>query len=407
MQRHLPTPPARKNSMAGIALIEALVALLIMAFGMLALVGLQGNLRRSADLSKQRGEAVRLAQKEIESLRAYSVLTHADPDNPVAGVLAYTDISPLANANAGDPSSNAVFTLTRAVTPWAQAQSQQTAVRVRVGWLDRAGIAQFVLVDSIVSRADPGLSAALTIAPTSLTVHRPAGRDASIPIIAHDLGDGTSVFVPTSTATVAWVFNNLTGVIQGKCTVTAGTQSSALTATDVAACSNPTWGYLLSGFVRFSFTSPPDSHQPANHALTLDAGLIEGIAPDVPDHECYDNSAQVAPALGTVVSYFCIVYPSIALPRLWSGRLQLSGIELSATEPNPRKICRYTADYDGNGSISNAEHPLDYVKVSGALTRQNFLVINASETCPVGHAINPAAGYFSNTATVLHQPDQP
>ncbi|WP_310383710.1 hypothetical protein [Roseateles sp.] len=404
MKRHLPKPPLRKKAIGGIALIEAMVALLIMAFGMLALVGLQGNLRRSADLSKQRGEAIRLAQKEMESLRAYSVLTHADPANPVAGVLAFADISTQAtNEDAGDPNSNAVFSLTRQVTPWPQAQSQQTAVRVTVGWFDRAKDAQFVLVDSFISRADPGLSASLTLAPASLTVHRPAGRESAIPLSAHDLGNDTSVLVPSSNDGVAWVFNNLTGVIQGKCTVTAGTQSSALTATDVAACSNNTWGYLLSGFVRFSFSSPPDANQPSGVALALDAGLVKGSAPDAPDHECYDNSGQVAPALGTVVSYFCIVYPNNAVPRVWSGRLELSGIPLALNAPSPRNICRYTADYDGNGSVSNAEHPAEYVNVSTALTRQNFLVINASETCPVGHAVNPADGYFSNTATVLHQ----
>jgi hypothetical protein len=387
-----------------VALIEALVALLIMAFGMLALVGLQGNLRRSADLSKQRGEAIRLAQREMEGLRAYSVLAQADPGNPVPGVLAYAQITSAANANAGDANSNAVFSLTRTVIDSSLVRPEQKAVRVQVNWIDRAEGAQFVLIDSIIARADPGLSAALTQAPSSLTVLRPAGREVSIPTGAKDLGDGRSVFVPSSNDTVAWVFNNLSGVIQGKCTVAMGTVSSALTAADVAACSNNTWGYLLSGHVRFSFNSPPDSNQPLSSALTLDAGLVAGIAASAPSHECYDNSDQVVPALGSVVSYFCIVYPNNAVPRVWSGRLQLAGISLAAGDPSPRKICRYTADYDGNGSTSNAEHPMDYVNVGGALTRQNFLVINASQTCPVGHAVDPAAGYFSNTATVQHQP---
>lgn len=408
MKRRTSKALVDRRAHRGVALIEALVALLIMAFGMLALVGLQGNLRRSADLAKQRGEAIRLAQQEMEGLRAYSVLAHPDPANPVAGVLAFDDIATKAvNANAGDPNSNAVFSLTRSVTPWPLLQPQQKAVRVRVDWIDRTGPeggAQFVLIDSIIARADPGLSAALTRAPSSLTVLRPAGRESSIPIGAHDLGDGRSVFVPTSNDTVAWVFNNLSGVIQGKCTVAMGTASSALTTTYVAQYCNDTWGYLLSGFVRFSFSSPPDSNQTLSSALALDAELVKGAATNAPDHECYDNSGQVVPALGTVVSYYCIVYPSIELPRVWSGRLQLAGISLALNDPNPRKICRYSADYDGNGSISNAEHPSDYVKVSGALTRQNFLVINASETCPVGHVVNPAAGHFSNTATVLHQP---
>ncbi len=401
MKFHASNCVDKKSALQGIALIEALVALLIMAFGMLAMVGLQGNLRRSADLAKQRGEAVRLAQSEMESLRAFSVLAHPDPANPAAGTLAYADITTqAANSDAGDPNSNAVFTLTRTVTPWTQAQSQQTAVRVRVDWLDRAAGAQFVLLDSIISRADPGLSTALTIAPTSLTVQRPAGRESSIPLGAHDLGDGRSVFVPSSNDTVAWVFNNLSGVITGKCMVAMGTLASGLTAGDVADCSNNTFGYLLSGFVRFSFTAPPDSSQANSAALALDVGLSNTSV----SHECYDNSAQIIATAGSIVSYHCIVYPDNANPPEWSGRLELSGITLAADSPNPRKICRYSADYDGNGSVSNIEHPASYTHVTGALTRQNFLVINASQNCPAGHAIDPAAGFFTNTATVLHQP---
>ncbi|MCV2368817.1 type IV pilus modification PilV family protein [Roseateles oligotrophus] len=392
--------PGERHASNGVALIEALVALLILAFGMLALVGLQGNLRRGADLSKQRGEAIRLAQKEMETLRAYSVLTHPDPVNPVAGVLAFADIASQSNADAGDPNSNAVFALTRSVSPWPQDQSPQTAVRVRVDWLDRAAGPQFVMIDSVISRADPGLSAALTVPPTSLTVHRPAGRESSIPVGAKDLGNGRSVFVPTSIDTVAWVFNNLSGIIVGKCTVATGTLAAGLTPTDVLSCSNNAFGYLLSGFVRFSFTSPPDSSSPNSAALALDVGLIDMP----PAHECYDDSAQVTAASGSTISYYCIVYPNNAVPAVWSARLNLAGISLAAGDPNPRMICRYSADYDGNGAISNAEHPASYVNVGGALARQNFLVINAAESCPAGHAVDPAAGFFTNTATVQHQP---
>ncbi|MCV2361196.1 hypothetical protein LNV08_19705 [Paucibacter sp. TC2R-5] len=387
----------------GVALIEAMVALLIMAVGMLALAGLHGKLRRGADLSKQRGEAIRLAQREMESLRTYSLLAHPDPANPAAGVLAYTDIETQApNTNAGDPNSNAVFSLSRVVTPWAEDQSAQTAVRIRVDWLDRANSAQFVLIDSIISRADPGLSTALTLAPTALTVQGPAGREASIPVSAHDLGNGSSVFVPTRQDTVAWVFNNLSGVIIGKCTVAMGTLATGLSKEDVAACSNNTFGYLLSGFVRFSLATPPDSSAPGSPAQALDAGLVPSTS--TPSYECYDDSVEVIASAGTVISYYCAVYPNNSLPRVWSARLNLSGLPLADGDPNQRRVCRYSADYDGNGSISNTEHPADYVNVSTALTRQNFLVIKASESCPAGHAVNPAAGYFSNTATVLHQP---
>ena len=397
----------RRNSIRGVALIEALVALLIMAFGMVALVGLQGTLRRGSDLAKQRGEAIRLAQQEMESLRSYSVLVHPDPANPAAGVRAFADIAtPAASANVGEANSNATFMRTRSVTDgpvdWPGNEPLVKALRVRVDWIDRAEGPQFVQVDSFISRADPGLSGSLGIAPASTTTQRPAGREALIPLAAKDLGNGSSVFVPSLNDTVAWVFNNLTGVITGQCTVAMNTSSAAVTAAMVAGCSNNRSHYLLSGFVRFSFLSPPDSVQPNSPALTLDVGLV--LPGTVPNHQCYDDSAQVIAASGSVVSFYCIVEPNNAVPRVWSARLNLLGIPLAVGDPSPRKICRFTADYDGNGSISNSEHPLNYVNVSGALTRQNFLVINASESCPAGHAVNAAAGFFTNTATVLHQP---
>ncbi|NJK42622.1 MAG: hypothetical protein HC937_02765 [Aquincola sp.] len=41
---------------SGFALLEALVAMLVMAFGMLAIASFQMNLSRSSDLAKQRAE---------------------------------------------------------------------------------------------------------------------------------------------------------------------------------------------------------------------------------------------------------------------------------------------------------------------------------------------------------------
>lgn len=57
--------PFRSVKSRGVSLVEALVALLVMSFGMVALVGILSNLRRSEDLARQRGEAQRIAQAEI------------------------------------------------------------------------------------------------------------------------------------------------------------------------------------------------------------------------------------------------------------------------------------------------------------------------------------------------------
>jgi len=387
----------------GVALIEALVALVIMAFGMIALVGLQGNMRRSADLAKQRGEAIRLAQQEMERLRDFSVL--ALPADPAEGTRAYDDITtPDQQLNdVGDANSNATFGMVREVTDWAE--PPQKAIRVQVNWKDRTGADQFVSIDSFVSRVDPGLSGSLGVAPASTPTRRPGERDSAIPVNAKDLGDKTSVFKPLDNGTVAWVFNNLNGVITGKCMVPLGTPTSALTVADVESCKNNTIGYLLSGFVRFSPDTPPNSDRPSGTALPLDMAIdITGTGyPVWPAYECYDDAPATAVNTMTYVSYYCVVYPNNATPRKWSGKLSVTGINLSGE--SAAKICRYSADYDKNGVISNAEHPMNYSNVTGSLTRQNFLVISATQSCPAGHAADAPAGFFSNTATVLHQPD--
>ena len=66
---------AQAGAQRGIGLIEALLAFLVLSLGMLAIARLQSDLRSNAELARQRSEAVRIAQQEIETLRAYSVLT--------------------------------------------------------------------------------------------------------------------------------------------------------------------------------------------------------------------------------------------------------------------------------------------------------------------------------------------
>ena len=394
----------------GVALIEALVALLIMAFGMVALAGIQSTMRRGSDQALQRGEALRLAQGEMETLRDYSVLSAEAAASGPAGTRAYAGVVSAAASAAG---GNTDFSVTRTVTDWAdpvvgqeQDQSPLREVRLRVQWQDRAGNDQFVMLDSFIARADPALGASLGLPASTSATRRPAERDVSIPVLAKDLGNGKSVFVPAPTATVAWVFNNMTGTITGVCTVAMGTLNSSLTAADVAGCSNNTVGYLLSGVVKFSSAAMPDPAQPGGTAWPLDVGIVNSRlngAISAPVHQCFDDAPTSAANTMAFVSFNCFVEPNNATPRIWSGRLELSGLNLGGGA-DAKKVCRYSADYDGNGSISNTEHPENYNAVSGSLARQNFLVINAAASCPAGAAINPANGVFVNNSTVQQQP---
>lgn len=387
---------------AGVTLVEALVAMLIMAFGMLALVGLQGNMRRSADFAKQRSEAVRLAQQELEKLRAFSILER-DNSTP-AQTLSYDQLVDTSRDDAGDTVRNTVYTLTRDVSEVSNGASR--LIQVTISWVDRAGATQQLSLSSLLARADPKLGAALAIAPEGSPTRRPKDRSVVIPTDAKDLGDGRSVFKPPASGGVAWVFDNLSGKITSLCSgLSADLQSSAISSADVAAnCNNTITAYLLSGTVRFSTGSTPDPITPVSPALPLDMGL-DILHPErhpSPAYQCFDDAPASATNTQTGgVRYFCAVYPDSGTPPAWSGTLRVSGIDVSNSG---YKICRYSADYNSSGSIDNEEHPQQYSSVSSSLVGQNFLVVLATSSCPVGHAYDPDNGYFFNSATVQHQP---
>ena len=80
----------------GVSLIEALVALAVMAFGLLGVVGMQATLRFNADVSRQRAEAVRMAQEKMEEMRAFGVLGSVAPagEHGYADIISATDTPP-------------------------------------------------------------------------------------------------------------------------------------------------------------------------------------------------------------------------------------------------------------------------------------------------------------------------
>jgi len=376
----------------GVVLIEALVALLIVAFGIVALGGLQSNLTRSADLARQRGDALRIANRELESLRAYAQFD----DNAPASFASIQTKPPTAEPG----SFNTEFLLERNIA--SSADGLLKSVRLRVNWLDRAGDPQWLTLDSFIDGADPALGFVIGQAPET-SLRSVGGRNPGVPPSAKDLGDGRSAYKPAGASTTVLVFNNFTGLITSKCTVPVSLATSDLVVDDLNDCATVPNGYLLSGIVRFSLDSRPSSEAPSSPALplTLQLWLTSLHHPLSPSYECYSDAPTSANATQTRVLYDCIVYPNIDTPPNWSGYLDLAG--LSFTGNNATRVCRYSADADGDGKVSNAEHPEQYLGVTGALRNQNFLVIKGTDDCPAGHAVDPEQGYFTNTATVLHQ----
>lgn len=425
-------PRSRMKDQCGVTLIEALVALLVMSFGMVALVGLMSNLRGSADIAKQRSDAMRIAQADLAAVRSFSLLSK--PVGSPAGVLDYdTDIANLSVSSVALPDTNATFALERSVTPLVRDKTEPAAktVQVTVRWKDRAGQDEQVVLNSVVSRTDPAFAGALSIAPPAYGLRMPGNRNPAVPLNAKDLDGKVSAFRPDANGSTVWVFNNLTGIVVGKCSIPI---STLIAVTDVESCRNNTVGYLVSGTIRFSAGAIASPSAPDTLAVPVGVYLaltpsefkikvrgINTLAPGgeysiSPPYECFSDAPSSPIATQAFVNYSCIVYPNNQTPRNWWGRVLLNGLNLGTTASQFR-VCRYSADYNGNGytyqlinadegtfNIDNEEHPDLYRGVSYSLARQNFLVVRGDVNCPTAPAVNPTVGIFLDYSTSQLQP---
>jgi hypothetical protein len=239
--------PARphRSLQRGASLIEALVAMAIMAFGMLALAGVQTTLRVNADLAKQRAEATRIAEQQIETVRAFRTVGSGGP-----GGTEYDNLTTTAPATVTLPESNTVYEASTTINP--QADGLHQTVRVLVTWKDRYDMERRVVVRDIVSRAAPTLSGLVSSVRKTTAPGQWKNRHPTIPVRAGDqIGNNESVFKPKEGGDVAWVFNNTTGVITRVCTVSSVSESGTLQQTDLVSCEN-TNAQLLAGYVRFN-----------------------------------------------------------------------------------------------------------------------------------------------------------
>jgi Tfp pilus assembly protein PilV len=381
-------PPGRRQR--GVSLIEALIAFAVMALGMLGVMGVQTTLRFNSDVAKQRSEATRLAQEQMEQLRAFSVLA------TTPGARAYDDIASAGPTDVnGYTMTNTVYTLTTNVQPFEDRRD----VTVTVAWTDRQDGPQSVVLHSVIAGIDPALSGALSIPPNGSPLKNPRGRHMGIPFDAEHLSDGRrSGFAPPNVTGVVWVFDNTTGLITDRCT------TLNVVSHEVSGCQAVS-GRLITGVIRFDtdgHVSAAEAENPqGSAALDVEMALSlhgEGLAS--PSYECFD--ALIG---STAVSYHCVVLTTSPDVH-WSGSLDVDLVGRTlGTSTDDLRVCRYSADYNGRDGIENLEHPLAYTDVTSPLTNQNFLVIRGDNSCPTDGAARPELGDFVNSHTVEHAPN--
>jgi Tfp pilus assembly protein PilX len=386
----------------GITLVEALVALAVMAFGVMGVIGVQATLRATGDLSKQRAEAVRIAQASVEAARGFSVI---EPPVIADGSRDYQSIATAAPAEVAGLSTNTTFTLSSTVTdlytdPTAQRAKVMTTT---VTWPDRAGVIQAVVLRTLVAAVPPGVAGALAAPMRDPVSNGSRGRHPDIPTNAVDqVGEGTSSFELPNGGGVRWLFDNTSGFITAICT--SSTPSSCV----------PVTARLLSGFVRFATgagqPTPADAELPPSEALPVQVSVDQVLPTPAATVDCYQQTLSSA-----YVAYFCAVPVTNDSNPRWSGRSLVGGLNLATSIADPDasvyRVCRYTPHRDQRAvgispPMRNDEHPLDYVGVTGGLINQNFLVIRAGDgTAAFNCPTDDTSTEFINGNTWHHQPD--
>ena len=390
----------------GLALIELLVAVALFGLGAVSLLRLHLELRHTTDLSRQRSEALRHAASDLEDLRW-------------RGPTAIVDQGPAPVLSASSPTR---YTVERKVDQDTAGRLHSVLTTLR--WDDRHARPQSVALGTALHTLDPALGAATLLdrsagsgsgggsggAPAST-----GERSLRIPAGARDLGDGRHGFRPRADERLVWLFDSRSAEVTGRCEAPIGLATEALTAASLGSC-RALSGLLLAGHIRFATdhdsVTAADAESPTSPALptALRLGLSTTGHPS-PAWECVQDGPSHLPAPGAApwpvsIGYHCVVQPAAPAsggPVRWSGRLDLvplgwSLVASTGGTSGRYRICRYSADQDGNGTIDNPEHPASYSAVTTALGNQNFLVVRAAARCPLDS--RPPV----DDSTVQHQP---
>lgn len=399
-------PNIYRRQQSGFTLIEALITLLVMGFGMLSVAGMQLSLSRNGDMAKQRTEATRLAQERIEALRSFTGIATGNPN--WNGLIGGTEqISPTTYVNGISNATNVTYT--RTLSLGGAITDPLRAASVTVAWIDRAGDPQSVTLATVLSKSNPSDSGFLTFPlPQNTNLKRPKNRSLNIPVPSIDLGGGKSALKISSTLTI--VFSDVSGSVVQKCsgTVTAasyaqGSGSGATVGCDVLNA------VILSGFVSgFSPVSSgttvvsgnPNIPVPNDVAIMPTGINTSGISGwDSSGGKTISCIYRVATDQETSAEipsshyYLCVIPVTLTgTGNSWSGTIRLGGVTLS----NQTKVCRFQY-VSGSSSTTNLRNVQPYSNVNESLDNQNYHIENsAGPDCPI---IDSSGGVVRNSNT--------
>jgi Tfp pilus assembly protein PilV len=394
----LRTPsPARQR---GFTLIEALIGVLVATLAALGLQALQSTLTRFGDAARHVDEASRLAQAQLERMRAGA-----------------TDIAPAESAmtTTQGPFQLQALRAGRPADAW-------TVAAVRVTWEDRAvpsssGVAQDAASSStpsttlattslslrtVLDRSAPELAGlAARPLPVDRALRTPGQRSLHIPAFALPLGGGLSA-VPLAPDFTAIVRDDNAQVVQSCNPGTASPSTEQLRQLRSAGACTATTAMLVTGHIGRSGDDVP-------WPTGIDASaVVRQTAPAAAPIRCTLREPQLSASLtlaapGAASRYHVCVIPLDA-PRTWSGTLRLAGLPLGAG----LVVCRHeraapvaplsSVMATGPTLTPHDRHVQPYLDVGRPLHQQNYLVAKSADgTCPAGMTVPGLA------TGVLHQ----
>ena len=354
----------------GFSLIEALAALVVVSAGLLALAGMQAGLARNADLARQRSEAVRLAQEQLEKIRSFSQLAAVTTFSWDRFGWDNLDEDAVRAGSDTIDTSNATFTRNwnvRLVPP-----ALRTAV-VTVTWTDRTGTVQTVFLDSVVAENNPAFSGGLGVPPpTGKNLKQPKNRNLNIPMPAISLKGGQSAYQMADTPgdRYALIFNDASGFVVKHCFTTVSMD------TDLDTC--PAFdGYLLTGYIHRRPVKAKGKDVPPAWPGGIDLSDLSGKGVLTSASRCKLGQAIDPNTLADIADlyFYVCVLPVAKEGDTWDGRVRLSGVVEGAV------VCRY--QYASSRFLTpNERNVQDYQKVKQSLDNQNYLVSNETGDCP-------------------------
>ena len=357
----------------GFSLIEAVITMLLVAIGLLAMGSTFMKLSRSEDVARQRSEATRLVVDQVEAMRAYTQIAAGSAG--VAGVAGVVSWAGLASGE-DQVESNAAFT--RRWTLSGTAADTMRTLRVEVTWTDRSNEPQTISMSTVIARTDPTDVGVLGFPlPANTTLKRPKNRNLNIPVPAADLGNGESAFRLPNT-NFAVVFSNESGYVVKQCSL--ASTVTTITLADLRDCSAAT-AYILAGYVSLSgLTSFPSG-------LAINTGGLTGLS----GATCSVSNAIDQTSGNSIAGYkyYLCVVSMPASGASWSGGIRLAAPGLNSG--SNLRVCRY--QYPVAAGISaNQRNVQPYDRVAESLDSQNYLITN-NGSCPTVNGL----------ATTLHQ----